>query len=85
MLHYWPVGWLRSRGSAVETPETNLVFFDTTGTGLTAAAFAARLRALGLAVSVFGTFRGRACTHLDVSAAQIDEAVALMRDVLATA
>jgi len=78
-------GMAQIPGIIVETPETNLVFFDTTGTGLTAAAFAARLRPLGLTVSVSGTFRVRACTHLDVSAAQIDEAVALMRDVLTTA
>jgi threonine aldolase len=77
-------GMAQIPGITVETPETNLVVFDTTGTGLTAAAFAARLRPLGLAVSVSGTFRGRACTHLDVSAAQIDEAVAMMRDVLTT-
>lgn len=69
-------------GMQVETPETNLVFFDTTGTGLTAAEFAERLRPLGVTISVSGTYRGRACTHLDVNAAQIDEAVALMRGVL---
>jgi threonine aldolase len=70
-------------GITVETPETNLVFFDTKGTGLMAAEFAARLRPLGVTVSVSDTFRGRACTHLDVSAAQIDEAVAIMRQVVA--
>ena len=69
-------------GITVETPETNLVFFDTTGTGLTAAEFAARLRPFGVTVSVSGTFRGRACTHLDVSAAQIQEAVAIMGQVV---
>jgi len=69
-------------GINVETPETNLVFFDTTGAGMTAAAFAARLRPLGVTVSVSDTFRGRACTHLDVSAAQIQEAVAIMRGVI---
>jgi threonine aldolase len=69
-------------GITVETPETNLVFFDTTGTGMTAAEFAARLRPHGVTVSVSDTFRGRACTHLDVSAAQIEEAVAIMRQVL---
>ncbi len=69
-------------GIKVETPETNLVFFDTTGTGMTAAEFAGRLRPLGVTVSVSDTFRGRACTHLDVSAAQIQEAVAIMRGVV---
>jgi threonine aldolase len=70
-------------GIEVETPETNLVFFDTKGTGLTAAEFAGRLRPLGVMISVSDRFRGRACTHLDVSAAQIDEATAVMRQVVA--
>jgi threonine aldolase len=70
------------RGITVETPETNLVFFDTTGTGLTAMELAARLRPHGVAISVSDTFRGRSCTHLDVSAAQIEEAVTIMRQVV---
>lgn len=76
-------GMAQIPGVAVETPETNLVFFDTQGTGLTAADFAARLRPFGVTISVSGTFRGRACTHLDVSAAQIEEALAIMRQVVA--
>ncbi|HVZ10688.1 threonine aldolase family protein [Rhodopila sp.] len=76
-------GMAQIPGITVETPETNLVFFDTTGTGLTAAAFAAKLRPHGVTVSVSGAYRGRACTHLDVSAAQITEAVAIMRQVVA--
>ncbi len=76
-------GMAQIPGITVEPPETNLVFFDTTGTGLTAADFAARLRPFGVTVSVSGPFRGRACTHLDVSAAQIEEAVAIMRRVVA--
>jgi threonine aldolase len=70
-------------GITVETPETNLVFFDTTGTGLTAAEVARRLRPHGVTISVSGPYRGRACTHLDVSAAMIEEAVGIMRRVLA--
>jgi len=70
-------------GITVETPETNMVFFDTTGTGLTAAELAARLRPHGVTISVSGPCRGRACTHLDVTAAQIEEAVAIMRSVIA--
>ncbi len=77
-------GMAQIPGVTVETPEPNLVFFATTGTGMTAAQFAARLRPLGVTVSVSGTFRGRACTHLDVTAAQIDEAVAIMRQVIAS-
>jgi threonine aldolase len=75
-------GMAQIPGIKVEIPETNLVFFDTTGTDLTASEFAARLRPLGVTISVSDTYRGRACTHLDVSTAQIQEAVAIMREVV---
>ena len=76
-------GMAQIPGVTVETPETNLIFFDTEGAGLTAAEFAARLRPHGVTVSVSDTYRGRACTHLDVSAGHIEEAIALMRQVVA--
>jgi threonine aldolase len=76
-------GMAQIEGITVEAPETNLVFFDVSGTGMTAAEFAARLRPLGVTVSVSGLFRGRACTHLDVDAAAIEEAIAAMRSVAA--
>jgi threonine aldolase len=63
----------------VEPPETNLVFFDTTATGQTADALAARLRQDGISVSTAGPFRLRACTHLDVTAADIDVALQAIR------
>jgi threonine aldolase len=68
-------------GFAVETPETNLLFFDPSGAGVDAATFAARARAEGVAFSVNGT-RVRACTHLDVSAADVDFALGVARDVV---
>lgn len=77
-------GMAQIPGITVETPETNLVFFDTRGTGMTVVEFAARLRPLGVMVSVSDTWRGRACLHLDVSAAQVEEAVAIMRQVVRT-
>jgi threonine aldolase len=70
-------------GLAVETPETNLVFFDTAGTGQTAESLAKRLRMDGVLVSTMGPTRVRVCTHLDVTRADIQEAVAIMRRVLA--
>jgi threonine aldolase len=76
-------GMAQIPGITVETPETNLVFFDTSGTGVTAAGFAARLRPLGVTISVSDTHRGRACTHLDVTREQIEEALAIMREVVA--
>jgi threonine aldolase len=76
-------GMAQIPGITVEAPETNMVFFDTKGTGLTAAEIAARLRPHGVMVSISGPYRARACTHLDVTAAQIEEAVAIMRSVMA--
>jgi threonine aldolase len=75
-------GMAQIPGITVETPETNLVFFDTEGTGMTAAAFAEKLREAGVMVSVSGKWRGRACLHLDVTATLVDEAVAVMRGVV---
>ena len=69
----------RIPGIAVEAPETNLVFFDTRGTGLTAAELQARVRRHGVAFSINSAWRGRACTHLDVSAAQIAGALEVIR------
>ncbi len=65
-------------GLAVEEPETNLVFFDTRASGLTADTLAARVRREGLSVSTVGTYRVRACTHLDVDAAGVDTAVQII-------
>jgi threonine aldolase len=62
-------------GLVVEEPETNLVFFDTRGTGLTADALAERVRREGVWVSTVGAYRVRACTHLDVDAAGVASAV----------
>ncbi|HUZ64504.1 MAG TPA: threonine aldolase family protein [Acetobacteraceae bacterium] len=70
-------------GLSVELPETNLVFFDVSGTGQGADVLAARLRAEGVMISVMGRHRMRACTHLDVSAADIAEAVAAVRHAVA--
>jgi threonine aldolase len=75
-------GMAQIPGITVETPETNLVFFNTQGTGMTSAAFAAKLRQAGVMVSVSDTWRGRACLHLDVTAPMVNEAVAIMRGVV---
>ena len=76
-------GLAQIEGLAVETPETNLVFFDTRGAGMTADALAAGVRQQGLSVSVMGRYRVRACTHLDVDRAGVKEAVAIIRALLA--
>ena len=67
-------------GLVVEQPFTNLVYIDTQGAGMTADALAQTVRPHGLLVSVMGPHRVRACTHLDVDAAAIDEAIAIIRD-----
>jgi threonine aldolase len=69
-------------GLSVETPETNLVFFNTQASGVPAAELAARLRQDGVMISAMGHWRGRACTHLDVDAAGVDEAVAAVARAL---
>ena len=72
----------QTEGLAVELPETNLVFFDTRGAGLTAQELATRVRAAGVLISVMGQYRARACTHLDVTTPQVMEAASAIRDVV---
>jgi threonine aldolase len=62
-------------GLTVEEPETNMVFFDTGGVGLTADTLAERVRRSGVSVSTVGPYRVRACTHLDVDAEGVSHAV----------
>lgn len=70
-------------GLAVETPQTNLVYADTTAAGVTAADLLGRLRQDGIMVSAMGEYRIRACTHLDVDRAGVEDAVAAVRRALA--
>ena len=76
-------GLAQINGIAVEAPETNLVFFDTSQTGLTADELADRVRRQGVMVSTVGRYRVRACTHLDVDRAGIETAIATIRDMIA--
>jgi threonine aldolase len=69
-------------GIGVEEPETNLVFFDTSGTGVTADELAGRARREGVQISTMGRYRGRACTHLDVDRSGVETAVGIIRQVL---
>ena len=78
-------GMAQIQGITVETPETNLVFFDTEGTGMTADQFAGKIRKEGVLVSTSGKYRARACLHLDVTAAQVDEALSVMRQAVSAA
>ena len=61
--------------------ETNIVFFDIAGTGMTADPFCDALKAKGIDLGGAGT-RIRAVTHLDVSRTDIEAAVAAIREVI---
>jgi len=65
--------------------ETNLVFFDVAGTGLTAAEVVARLGARGGRLGANTRTRIRAVTHLDVTQADVERAVAIAQEVLGKA
>ena len=69
-------------GIEVELPETNLVFFDTSGTELEAQELAARVRRRGVQISVMGRNRARACLHLGVGRADVGVAIAAIREAL---
>ncbi|WP_206931157.1 threonine aldolase family protein [Roseococcus thiosulfatophilus] len=74
-------GLAQIEGVVVEEPDTNLVFFDIKGTGVSVEELQRRLALQGIMVSGLGG-RVRACTHLDVTAAMIPEAVTAIRDAL---
>ncbi len=69
-------------GMVVEQPDTNLVFFDTAGTGLTADELASRIRRQGVQLSTMGRYRARACTHLDVDAEGVEIAIQVIGRVV---
>lgn len=71
-------------GMNVQEPQTNLVFFESSGAGLPSDQLVTSLRAHGVLLAMMDG-RIRACTHLDVSAAMIDETVGLVRDILRAA
>ena len=68
------------RGVALDPgmPETNIVFFDTTATGIVPADFVAKLLEHGVRMGHINR-RVRAVTHLDVSRADVERAVDIIR------
>jgi threonine aldolase len=74
-------GLSQIEGLDVQQPETNLVYIATTDSRLTAEQLQARLRLKGISVSQLGG-RIRACTHIDVTAAMIEDAVAVTRGIV---
>lgn len=75
-------GLAQIEGVQVQDPDTNLVFFTIGGTGMDAVTLQRALRMEGIAVSLLGG-RLRACTHLDVTAPMIGDALAAIRGALA--
>jgi threonine aldolase len=71
-------------GMVVQQPETNLVFFDPAGCGISGTDIVAALRARGVLLATMDG-RIRACTHLDVTPAMIEETLGLVRDIVRAA
>src|SRR5271168_4953972 len=67
-------------GIEVQEPETNLVFFRPDGAGVTGEKMIGALRQRGVLLAMMDG-RIRACTHLDVTAAMIEETLGLVRDI----
>ncbi len=63
--------------------ETNLVFFDVAGTGWSSKEVESRLRERGIWIGATGATRMRAVTHLGVDKPAVDEAAALLTELLA--
>jgi threonine aldolase len=74
-------GLSQIEGVEVQEPETNLVFFNPDGSGVAGAQIVAALRQRGVLLAMMDG-RIRACTHLDVSAAMIEETVGLVREIV---
>jgi threonine aldolase len=60
---------------------TNIVVFDTEGTGRTAAELSAELKARGVLANATGTYTMRMVTHYDVDRDGIDRALQAMRQI----
>ncbi len=68
-----------------EAVETNIVFFDVKGTGLTAADVYQALLERGVRIGRMGPFRMRAVTHLDVDKADVETAADAVSTVVGSA
>ncbi len=68
-------------GVDVQQPETNLVFFKPDGAGVSGDKMVSALHKHGVLLAMMDG-RIRACTHLDVTAAMIEEMVGLVREIV---
>ena len=74
-------GLSQINGIEVQDPETNLVFFKPDGAGIPGDKMIEALRQRGVLLAMMDG-RIRACTHLDVTAAMIEEMVGLVREIV---
>jgi threonine aldolase len=74
-------GLLQINGIEVQQPETNLVFFNPNGAGVSGEKMVAELRQRGVLLAMMDG-RIRACTHLDVSADMIEETLGLVLEIV---
>src|SRR5215212_1369425 len=73
-------GLAQINGMEVQQPETNLVFFKPDDAGIPGSKMIEMLRARGVLLAMMDG-RIRACTHLDVTAAMIEETIELVREI----
>ncbi len=78
-------GFAEIPGIRLDPPEveTNLVFFDVSGTGMTPQQVCERMLDRGVRVGTGDGARMRAVTHLDVDRAGIEKAIRALREVVA--
>lgn len=69
-------------GLSASEPETNIVLVDTAAAELTAEAFLDRCADVEVAGNAFGEYTVRFCTHLDVSAEDVEAAVDRVEPIL---
>ncbi|WP_218082549.1 low-specificity L-threonine aldolase [Anthocerotibacter panamensis] len=68
----------------LETVQTNIVIFDTSGTGIPSAVLAEQLKAEGVLVSSFGPYRARLVTHLHITDQDVATTLSRVRHVITT-
>lgn len=71
-------------GIEINQPQTNLVFFDPAKSGVATPRMIAELDSRGILAGALD-HRIRACTHLDVTAAMVEEAIAAVREIVSRA
>ena len=65
-----------------EDVQTNLIFFNVSGSQLSAQDISARLREQGVWIGAIDSERMRAVTHLDISRDDVNEAADRLADVI---